>query len=304
MAKDNIKKKRKKTQAPVALVYFITLVIVLLVIGGISMLVMTKLVLVDDSSSVSSEENSIPTKKDNATKLYLLVNDRGELEMTMVERVLPKSAKIVLLPISEKTLAEGTQKTLAEIYSSVGSQGVKMEIETLLGTEMNNYIVLNHENFENLIDNLASISYTVSEDMYYIDENSDDIVNYEQGEELTLFGSELRPLLTYPEYTNGPGENVKVCGELISSVVNQGLKTSLTVQNLSATFSTMVKNSDDKDFSLNDFTEKTQSNIQYIIDNSNEPADYITATGSWNDDGTAFTVDESFKEQLQTLFEL
>lgn len=304
MAKDNIKKKRKKTQAPVALVYFITLVIVLLVIGGISMLVMTKFVLVDDSSSLSSEEDSTPTSKDNATKLYLLVNDNGELEMTMVERVLPKSAKIVLLPISEKTLVEGTQKTLADIYSSVGSQGVKTEIETLLGTEMNNYIVLNHENFENLIDNLASISYTVPENMYYIDENSDDIVNYEQGEELTLFGSELRPFLTYPEYENGPGENVKVCGELISSVINQGLKTSLTVQNLSATFSTMVKGSDDKDFSLNDFTEKTQSNIQYIVDNSNEPADYITATGSWNDEGTAFTVDESFKEQLKTLFEL
>lgn len=304
MAKDNIKKKRKKTQAPVALVYFITLAVVILVIGGISMLVMTKLVLVDDSSSVSSEEDLTPTKKDNSTKLYLLVNDRGELEMTMVERVLPKSAKIVLLPISEKTLVEGSQKTLADIYSSVGSQGVKTEIETLLGTEMNNYIVLNHENFENLIDNLASISYTVPENMYYIDEHSDDIVNYEQGQELTLFGSELRPLLTYPEYENGPGENVKVCGELISSVINQGLKTSLTVQNLSATFSSMVKGSEDKDFSLNDFTEKTQSNIQYIIDNSNEPADYITATGSWNAEGTVFTVDEGFKEQLKTLFEL
>ncbi len=304
MAKDNIKKKRKKTQAPIALVYFITLVAVLLVIGGISMFVMTKYVLVDDSSSVLTEEDPTPTKKDNATKLYLLVNDRGELEMTMVERVLPKSAKIVLLPVSEKTLAEGTQKTLADIYKAVGSQGVKSEIETLLGTEMNNYIVLNHENFENLIDNLASISYTIPENMYYIDENSDDIVNYELGQELTLFGAELRPLLTYPEYENGPGENTKVCGELISSVINQGLKTSLTVQNLSATFSAMVKGSDDKDFSLNDFTEKTQSNIQYIIDNSNDPANYITATGSWNAEGTAFTVDESFKEQLKTLFEL
>ena len=66
----------------------------------------------------------------------------------------------------------------------------------------------------------------------------------------------------------------------------------------------MVKGSDDKDFSLNDFSEKTQSNIKYIIDNSNEPANYITATGVWNTEGTAFTVDESFKEQLKSLFEL
>lgn len=301
MAKDN---KKKSTQAPVALVYFITLAVVLLVVGGISMFVMTKYVIVDDDSSVSSSEDSTPTKKDNSTKLYLLVNDKSELEMTLVERVLPKSSKIVLLPMSEKTLAQGTEKTLADIYKSAGSQGVIAEIEKLLGTEMNNYIVLNHENFENLIDNLASVSYVIPENMYYIDQNSDDIVNYEQGAEITLFGSELRPLLTYPLYENGPGENVKVCGELISSVINQGLKTSLTVQNLRATFSTMVKGSDDKDFSLNDFSEKTQSNIEYIIDNSNEPANYITATGAWNTEGTAFTVDESFKEQLKSLFEL
>ncbi|MCC8191489.1 MAG: LCP family protein [Ruminococcus sp.] len=304
MAKVTNAKKKRKSQASVAMVYFITLVIVLVVVGGIAMLIMTRLVLDDDTTTTVSEEDTTPTSQDNTTSLYMLVSDSGELEMSVVARVLPSSKEIILLPISEKTLIESGSKTLESIYSSTGSQGVLTEIETLLGTEMDNYIVLDHDNFEDTIDYLASISYTITEDMYYIDENSDDIVNYAEGDELTLFGSELRPLITYPLYEDGASENVRVCGELLTEVINQAFDTTLSVQNLGSTYSSMLKNSDDKDFLLSDYEDSIYDNIQYIIDNANEPASYITATGTWSDDDSTFTVDETFKEQLVSIFEL
>lgn len=297
------KKKKGKSQAPVALVYFITFTVVLLIIGGVSLFVMERFVLKDDSSTASTSSDDSPKTSDNTTKFYLLQSDSGELEMTMLERFLPKSKEIVLLPLSSKT-ASADGQTLAALYESGGSSEVKSAVEEILDITVDNYIVLSHENFENLIDNIATISYTVPEDMYYVDQNSDDVTNYQKGEELTLFGSELRLFLTYPEYADGAQQNVKVCGELISQVINQGLSTTLTVQNLSSTFNTMVKNSEDKDFSLNDFTDRTQTLIEYIADNSNEPANYITATGSWNDDETVFTVSDEFPEQLKNLFEL
>lgn len=302
---NNIKKTNKrKSHASVALVYFITLAVVLLVIGGISFFVMEKFVFTDESSVTSSEQDLTPTKSDNATHLYMMVDDKKNLETILVERFLPGSAKIVLLPLSEKTVAADSSQTLAKAYASGGSSEVTENIEKLLDIEIDNFIVLNHSNFENVIDNLATINYTVPETVYYIDDDSDDVLNYEQGEELTLFGSEMRLFLTYPDYNDGPGHNQKVFGELLSKVINQGLSTSLTVQNLGSTFKTLVKGSDDKNFSLNDFNDEMKNNIDYIIDNSNEPAQYITATGVWNAEGTQFTVEESFKTQLKNLFEL
>lgn len=302
---NNIKKQNKrKNHASVALVYFITLTVVLLVIGGISLFVMEKYVITEDSSSTSSEKDLTPKKRDNATRLYMMVDDKNNLETVLVERFLPRSAKIVLLPLSEKTVAAESNQTLAQAYASGGSSAITENVESLLDVKIDNFIVLNHTNFENVIDNLATINYTVPETVYYIDDDSDDVLNYEQGEELTLFGSEMRLFLTYPNYDDGPGHNQKVCGELLSRVINQGLSTSLTVQNLGSTFSTLVKGSDDKNFSLNDFNDNAMNNINYIIDNSNEPAQYITATGAWNADSTQFTVDEGFKTQLKDIFEL
>lgn len=301
--KSNNKKRKNGSQASVALVYFITFAVMLLLVGGISLFVMEKFVLKDTSSTVVESEDTTPKASENTTQLYLLENDRGELEMTMIQRMLPKSKKIVLLPVSKLT-ASSSGAAIEKVYSVGGGSAVKTEFEELFDLKINNYIVLNHENFENLIDNLATVSYTVPENMYYLDPNSDDVINYEEGLEVSLFGSELRLFLTYPEYEDGPSQNIKACGEIISKVINQGLATSLTVQNLSSTFSTMVKNSDDKDFSLNDFTERTKELITYIADNSDEPANYITATGSWNADNTLFTVDDTFSEQLKNLFEL
>ena len=208
----------------------------------------------------------------------------------MIERFLPKSCKIVLLPISEKTVASGSSNTLAQEYAASGTKAVTKSLEEMLDIKFDGFIVLDHTNFENVI--------------YYIDEDSDDVLNYEQGEELTLFGSEMRLFLTYPNYANGAGQNQKVFGEMLSKVVNQGLSTALTVQNLSSTYSAMVKGATDKNFSLNDFDERMTSNIKYIIDNSDEPAQYITATGSWDLEGTKFTLDNEFKNQLKELFEL
>lgn len=306
MEKENniVKQKKKKNNASVALVYFITLTVVLLVIGGISLFVMTKYVITDDSSSTSSVQDSTPTKKDNTTQLYMMVDDKNNLETILIERFLPKSCKIVLLPISEKTVASGSNNTLAQEYAASGTKAVTKSLEEMLDIKFDGFIVLDHTNFENVIDNIATINYTVPETVYYIDEDSDDVLNYEQGEELTLFGSEMRLFLTYPNYANGAGQNQKVFGEMLSKVVNQGLSTALTVQNLSSTYSAMVKGATDKNFSLNDFDERMTSNIKYIIDNSDEPAQYITATGSWDLEGAKFTLDNEFKNQLKELFEL
>ena len=47
-----------------------------------------------------------------------------------------------------------------------------------LGICIELFLLMGEECFENVCDNIGSITYEVLEDMYYIDKHSDDVTNY------------------------------------------------------------------------------------------------------------------------------
>ena len=101
MAKD---KKKRKSQAPIALVYFSTMVIFLVILGSIALIFMKNLVLEPKKSSSVSISDNTPTDKNNQTFFYMVKDDKNNLKTAMLARFLPADGKLMLVPLSPYTM--------------------------------------------------------------------------------------------------------------------------------------------------------------------------------------------------------
>lgn len=300
MAKD---KKKRSSQAPIALVYFSTMVIFIVVLGAIALVFMNKLVLEPEKApSVSVEEDNTPTEKNNQTFFYMVKNDNNNLETAMLVRFMPADGKIFLAPLSPYTMASSSQ-TIAQVFESGGASETTNAVSEMLGISIDRYMSMGKECFENVCDNIGSITYEVLEDMYYVDKNSDDVTNYTKGDKISLQGSEIRLFITYPKYKDGYAQNVIVAGEFMKSLINNGFKLQTTRDSLESIYSNLLKESAEKNFSASDF-EETKEYYYYLIDNFDNPAEMLTPTGTWSEKGYQFTVDDAFKTQLKEAFKI
>ena len=302
MAKDN---KKRKSQAPIALVYFSTMVIFLVILGSIALIFMKNLVLEPKKSSSVSISDNTPTDKNNQTFFYMVKDDKNNLETAMLARFLPADGKLMLVPLSPYTMItlNGSNQTMSQIFKSGGAPDTTSALGETLGISIDRYMSMGEECFENVCDNIGSITYEVLEDMYYIDKHSDDITNYTKGDKISLQGSEMRLFITYPKYKNGYSQNVTVAGEFMRSLINNGFKLQTTRDNLESIYSNLLKESAEKNFSVGDF-EETKEYYYYVIDNFDNPAYMLTPTGTWSDKGYQFTIDDAFKTQLKSAFKI
>ena len=300
MAKD---KKKRKSQAPIALVYFSTMVIFLVILGSIALIFMKNLVLEPKKSSSVSISDNTPTDKNNQTFFYMVKDDKNNLKTAMLARCLPADGKLMLVPLSPYTMIThgGSNQTMAQIFKSGGAPDTTSALGETLGISIDRYMSMGEECFENVCDNIGSITYEVLEDMYYIDKHSDDVTNYTKGDKISLQGSQMRLFITYPKYKNGYSQNVTVAGEFMRSLINNGFKLQTTRDNLESIYSNLLRESSEKNFSAGDF-EETKEYYYYVIDNFDNPAYMLTPTGTWSDKGYQFTIDDAFKTQLKSAF--
>lgn len=302
MAKD---KKKIKSQAPIALVYFSTMVVFLVILGAVAIGLMNKLVLEPEKASSVSVKDNTPTDKNNQTFFYMVKDDDNTLEAAMLARFMPADGKIMLVPLSPYTMTSfnSSNQTMAQVFKSGGAADTTSALSETLNISIDRYMSMGEECFENVCDNIGSVTYEVLEDMYYVDKNSDDVTNYTKGDKISLQGSEMRLFITYPKYKNGYSQNVTVAGEFMRSLINNGFKLQTTRDNLDSIYSNLLKESSEKNFNASDFDE-TKEFYYYVIDNFDNPAYVLTPTGAWSDKGDQFTVDEAFKTQLKEAFKI
>ena len=296
--------KKRKSQAPIALVYFSTMVVFIIIFGAIAIGLMNKMVIEPEKATSSVAEDSNPTDKDNQTFFYMVKDDKNKLETAMLARFMPADGKIMLVPLSPYTTAsaDSNGQTIDQIFQTGGASETAKALSETLGISIDRYMSMGQTCFENLCDNIGSITYEVEENMYYVDKNSDDIVNYSKGDKISLEGSQIRMFITYPKYKSGYAQNVLVAGEFMKSLINSGFKLQTTRDNLDYIYSNLLKESSEKNFNVNDFQE-TEQFYYYIMDNFDNPANVLIPTGTWSDN-EKFTFDETFLMQVKTEFKV
>lgn len=299
-------KKKRRSQAPIALVYFSTMVVFIVIFGAIAIKLMNEMVLEPErSSSTVSVESNNPTEENNQTFLYMVKNDKNSLDSVMAARFMPADGRILLVPLSPYTTAsaDGNGQTLDQVFQSGGAKETVKAVSEVLGIDIDKYMSMGEKCFENLCDNIGSITYEVFENMYYVDDDSDDVVNYSKGDKISLEGSQIRMFMTYPKYKNGYSQNVSVAGDLMKSLINNGFKLQTTRDNLDSIYSNLLEESADKNFTQNDFSE-TEEFYYYVMDNYDNPAETLVPTGTWSNNGYKFTVDGTFKAQIKSMFKI
>ena len=292
------KTKKKKSQAPVALVYFVTLLIFFGVIATFSLTLLKKYGFLGNDNSSSEIESKSPS----FSTLYARVNSKGVLaDMTYV-RVAPQKQTMTVVPISSYTVTKDTGKTFREIFEKDGIVKVELAVEKTFDIQIDNYLTVSNDAFETITDLFGGISYTPDQELYYLSQdNNDNDISLVKGELVNLSGRQVRLLCQYPVFDDGKAGNTEFLGYAVTQIINSAFQqTVIAKDNLNNMYNIITENSD-TNLSDDDF-ENQKAYLKQMLDANITPAKAYCPKGTWTDD-THFTVSSEFITSLKEVID-
>ena len=307
---------RRPSQTPVLIVYVITMLISMFIFGSVAVVLLDVFVTqpklarqaTADSPGIVVDDG--PTEKDYslARETILFIGADGDtLNGMALLRVLPDILSVRVVPISPMiyTSVGGTEGTLISLLDIGGINYLVSGVENAFGVECDKYIKIDNDGWKSLVEYLGGTSsYIFPQDIYYKNEATGEITSFSQGQTTrTLWGDDIRRIMTYPLYDNGNETRAQVVGELSTALINSACSTNsgAIVSNMQSIFNAIYNNSD------TDITSRSFSDVReayaFLVQNSKSPASYRMPGGVWNERGY-FTVNESFKTEILEYFEI
>ena len=288
------KRRKKRSQAPVALVYVVT---VLIFMGQTSMLAIYMLRSYGLIGTEEKEETSVSVQTFN--DLFARVNSNGDLADMVFMRIDPVNNSILVVPMPAETLNKTNNMKMGDIYKISGMASVKTAVEDTLGMRVDNYASLSNDSFERVFDMYGGITYKAPEELYYLSKkNNDNDISILKGELATLGGRQIRLLTQYPVYSNGKQGNNEFLGEAVESLINTMFQQDyITKDNLDNIYNIVTTNSD-TDMNQDDF-KLQKSYIKDMLTSKKSPAEKLLPTGTWGDKDSSFKINEDFITELK-----
>ncbi len=112
----------------------------------------------------------------------------------------------------------------------VGMECLEMQLEDLLGIEIDNYVLFNIEAFKAVVDIIGGVDMYVPYDMYYSDPVQGLYINLKEGQQ-HLNGDTAEQLVRNRQYANGDLGRIEVQQMFISAFVDQVLNTDTIISN-------------------------------------------------------------------------
>lgn len=291
------KKKKRRSQAPVALVYFLTLLLALSLAGGISYYLLNKYEVfkptTDNSKTDSTRSMSI---------LFARISDQGDFQDLCVMRIDPFVKEITIVPQSDLTKCANGQ-TYREVLASGGMSLLKNKVsENLGGIPIEYYATVSNSSFEQIADFMGAMSYTAPQELYYISqENSKDDISLQKGDLVTLSGRQIINLASLDIFNNKKQGNIEFLSNALEQIINNGFRqASATKDNLYNLYEILIAGSDTN--ITKDVFNEVRRYFEAMLDERVIPAKSLEPQGSWNDDYTAFTMSNDYISQVAELF--
>lgn len=288
------KRKKKRSQAPVALVYVVTVLVFMALISMLSIYLLKTYHIIDEDK----EEEPVVTVQ-TFNDLFARVNSKGALaDMTLI-RIDPTDNSILVVPISASTLNSADNKSMRDIYAESRMAGVKEAVEGTLGMKVDNYATLTNEAFERVCDIYGGITYKASEELYYLSKDNDaNDISIMKGELTTLGGRQIRLLTQYPVFSNGKQGNNEFLGEAMESLINSMFQQAyITQDNLDNIYNMITENSD-TDMNIDDF-KLQKSFIKDMLTSGITPAEKMVPEGVWGQNDETFVINHDFIQRLK-----
>ncbi|SDA22907.1 transcriptional attenuator, LytR family [Ruminococcus sp. YE71] len=296
-AKTGTKKRRRRSQAPVALIYFTTLLIFLGVFGLFAKMIVNKL-----STKHGADANISDTYIDSYNTLYARVNAKDALADLFVLRICPEQARVIVVPISSYTVSTVDEgKNFREVYAEGGIRQLQTAVDNTFGISTNYYATVTNSSFEDICDIVGGITYAPEEELYYLDKNGDNDISLRPNKAVALSGKQIRLILQSPVFSSGKQGNMEFLGVALTELINNAFdQVEMTSASLDNIYSKIGSNSA-TNLSENEYKEH-RAYIKAMLEKQIRPAETLTPSGTWSDE-KHFTPSNEFKQQLYDVME-
>lgn len=308
--------KKRASQAPVLLAYVMTMLVCLVIFGSAAVVLLDVFVTQPNEQREKEQQKNDNQQQEVVTdvdysasrRTILFVGAEGEtLNGLALVRILPDTYSIKLVPISTKTVAVvgSSTETIATHFENGGMTYLKNAVEDTFGITCDKYIKISNSGWNSLVEYFGGTSsYVFPQDLYYKNEETGETTSFSQGQATrTLWGDDIRRIITYPLYESGETQ-IRVVGEISASLINSGCYTykDNIINNMQNIFNTIFNNSD-TDITSKGFKDNREA-LEYLVENAGLTAcTYRLPGGNWDVRGN-FNVSEEYKTELAVYFEL
>ncbi len=304
--------KKRGSQASLLLTYVATMLICIILFGTCAVVLLDVFVTQpakkkqDALNGVSSSDEDAAVDYSYANETILFVGANGEtLNAVALVRVKPQDGAVLIVPISKYTVAKvgDTSGTISGLFESGGMAYLKRAVENVFSVKCDKYLKITDEGWKSLVEYTGGTSdYTFPEELRYKNEATGELTSFSAGQATrTLWGDDIRRIITYPLYSEGEKTRVQVIGELSTCLINSAFTSNAADMkaNLTNIFNAIFNNSD-TDITTKSFKEVREA-YEYLLDNAKSPATYRMPRGTWGQNGY-FTVDSEFVGELKDYF--
>lgn len=179
-------------------------------------------------TSVQNNEliSGVKPQKNEDINILLVGMDIGDIEnkynysarrtdtiMVLNYDCLNEEVKLVSIPrdtLIEVNMdkAEGINKEKWKInaaYALGGEEELVMQVENILGLNINYIFEINYQAFRDIIDAIGGVELTIEQDMYYDDDAQNLHINFKEGEVVNLNGEKAEEFFRWRQNNDGTG---------------------------------------------------------------------------------------------------
>lgn len=290
------KAKKKRSQAPVALVYVITLLVFMGAFGYIAYR------LIRQMDSWRSEETVSDVETDPSFNLlFARTQKKGNLIDAAVIRFSPEEDKVIVVPVSAYTVNSDSGTTLAEIYDNGGIRQLEQTVESIFGIKVDHYMTVSESSFETVCDIIGGIVYTPQEDLYKLTENDADDISYQAGKAVDMSGHMVARILEEKVFSDGYNGNMAFLGTVLEQLVNNAFQQSNFTKTSLDNIYNQLTSGGDTNYTKNEFSNN-KSRINDMLDKRlNKPAVLMVPDGEWRENAR-FIPAATYVNELKEVF--
>lgn len=306
-----------KKSSKIVLTYIITIIFTLVVTTIICYFAYSSIFLDENDNKSSDNINNIqlepmtvlgdytPSAADARTILLILDAEKRESgSCFLIARFIPTESQFVFLPIPSNTVAavDGEEDTIYNIYRNGGTKKAVSAAESCLNLKIDKYIKFNRSSFSTIADIFGGIDYDIPYNLVYDNPDTGESTVLKSGRQF-LDSTNLRKVLTYPNYTQGEEYRARCLGVAVNDLVTKGTSNQTSfANNLDDYFVTVINADIDTDITAYDYDEVKKA-MKYVIKNSNSISTFILSSGTTDEDGR-YILDEKFLATLSQLLAL
>ncbi|MBR1392425.1 MAG: LCP family protein [Ruminococcus sp.] len=289
------KAKKKRSQAPVALVYFITLLVFMAVFGFIAFQLLKKVTIFDKNN----DDDEL--KSDRSFSIMMArLDSTGSLMDIGLFKFMPDDERILIVPLPGRTVNDSTGVLMSEVYQAGGIRSLENAVENTLGISVDYYITVEESAFETVFDIIGGVVFTADEELYRLTDNDAEDISYQAGIPVELTGIQARVLLDTKIFSNGYQGNLNLQCSVLQQLVNSAFRqANLTKNSLDNIYDKLV-GTGETNYTAAIFREHKQIIIE-MLDKKLKPGSLFKPDGEWRDE-ERYVLAATFKNSLQEIY--